>query len=239
MRQIIALTFGLIFITQLGYGQEKDNQPYIEVTGHAEKKIVPDEIYVSITIKERESGRDKISLEQQEKELKNALLSLNIPLDNLSVSDEQSDYVRVNWVKKDVVSQSKYELKLSTAQQVADVFEKLDELKIENAYISRVSHSKIKELKKEVEIEAIKAAKSKADYLLDAIGQETGSALIINERTSSGNNYYIDGIKINMARVRSLNEVKYVKSGQDISQGTIEFKKIKLETTIYVKFEIK
>src|SRR5690554_602138 len=136
MRQILTLTIGLIFITQLSYGQEqndKQSRPHIEVTGHADKKIIPDEIYIAITIKERESGRDKISVEQQENDLKQALQTLNIPLNDLTVTGAQADYIRVKWTKKDVVSQSEYELKVSTAQQVADVFSIIDDLKIDNA----------------------------------------------------------------------------------------------------------
>jgi uncharacterized protein YggE len=238
MRQILTLTIGLIFLTQMSLGQTQANieqKPYIELTGRAEKKIVPDEIYLSITIKERESGRDKITVEQQEKDLRQALTDLNIPLELLTVADAQADYIRVKWTKKDVISQSEYELKLSTAQQVADVFEKLDEMKIDNAFISKVSHSKIKEYRKEVEIQAIKNAKSKADYLLAAIGQETGTALIINERNSNPDDYYIDGLNVRGAR--SLASVQYIEP-KDKSIGTIEFRKIKLETTIYVKFEI-
>jgi uncharacterized protein YggE len=239
MRQILTLTLGLLFLTQISFGQTHtniDQKPYIEVTGYTEKKIVPDEIYLSITIKERESGRDKITVDQQEKDLIQALTDLNIPLELLTVADAQADYIRVKWTKKDVISQSEYELKLSTAQQVADVFEKLDEMKIDNAFISKVSHSKIKEYRKEVEIQTIKNAKSKADYLLAAIGQETGTALIINERSLNSDDYYIDGVNVRGAR--GLASVQYIVP-KSKSMGTIQFKKIKLESTIYVKFEIK
>lgn len=240
MKQILILSLGLIFLTQFSYGQEQKNfeqKPYIEVTGHSEKKIVPDEIYLFITIKERESGRDKTSVEQQETDLKKALQDLGIPRENLTVTDAQADYIRIKWTKKDVISQSEYELKLSTAQQVADVFKKLDDLKIDNAFISRVSHSKIKEYRKEVEIDAIKDAKSKADYLLASIGQETGTALIINEQKSNSDDYYIDGMRVLPGR--SSNAIMYEMPLQDKSIGTIEFRKIKLEKTIYIKFEIK
>jgi uncharacterized protein YggE len=149
-----------------------DNEiPHIEVTGKAERIIVPDEIYLSITIKERESGRDQITIEQQESDVKAALTRLNIPLESLTISDATADYVRVKWNRKDVVSQSEYELKLVEAQQVADVMGQLDSLKIKNAFLSRVSHSEIETMTKEVEIEAIQNAKEKADYLLEAVGE--------------------------------------------------------------------
>ncbi len=239
MKQILSLTISLILLTQFLYGQEqksKDQKPYIEVIGHSEKKIIPDEIYLSIKIKERESGRDQITVEQQEKELKQALNDLNIPLELLTVADAQADYIQVKWNKKDVISQSEYELKLSTAQQVAVVFEKLDDMKIDNVFISKVSHSKLKEYHKEVEIKAIKNAKEKADYLLTAIGQETGTALIIKDHNANSDVHYIDGLNVRGARSNA--NVQYLES-KSKSLGTIQFRKIKLESTIYVKFEIK
>jgi hypothetical protein len=240
MKLISTLLLTVTFLTHFLYGQEQKNfeeKPYVEVIGYAEKKIIPDEIYVSITIRERESGRDKISVEQQEKELKQALTDLKIPLENLTVSDAQADYIRVKWTVKDVISQSEYELKLASAQQVASVFEKLDDLKIDNAYISKVSNSKIKEFKKEVEIEAIQNAKSKADYLLTAIGQKTGTALIINDRSSNSPDFASESIQLRGSR--SSNNYLYEEPKQEKSLGTIQFRKIKLESTIYVKFEVK
>ena len=238
MRYILTLTLGLICISQMSFAQNHtsgEQKPYIEVTGKAEKKIIPDEIYLSITIKERKSGKDEISVEEQEIKLRQALTDLNIPLDLLAVADAQADYIKVKWTKKDVISQSEYELKLTSAKQVAAVFSKLDEIKIDNAYISKVSHSKIKELRKEVNIEAIKNAKSKADYLLAAIGQQTGTALIINERNSESGDYY----RIENRLKTSANFSRETAALNEKSIGAIVFKKIKLEALIYVKFEIK
>lgn len=238
MRYILTLTLGLICISQMSFAQNhtsSEQKPYIEVTGKAEKKIIPDEIYLSITIKERTSGKDEISVEEQEIKLRQALTDLNIPLDLLAVADAQADYIKVKWTKKDVISQSEYELKLTSAKQVAAVFSKLDEIKIDNAYISKVSHSKIKELRKEVNIEAIKNAKSKADYLLAAIGQQTGTALIINERNSESGDYY----RIENRLKTSANFSRETAALNEKSIGAIVFKKIKLEALIYVKFEIK
>ena len=238
MKQILTLTLGMLCMSSMSSAQNQrsiEEKPYIEVTGKAEKKIIPDEIHLSITIKERTSGKDEISVEEQEKQLKQALEDLNIPLDLLTVADAQADYIKVKWTKKDVISQSEYELKLSTAEQVANVFSKLDEIKINNAYISKVSHSKIKEFQKEVDIEAIKNAKAKADYLLAAIGQQTGTALIINESGSSRDDFYVYGNRdMKTFRNTSFNGAAF----DEKSIGAIVFKKIKLETMIYVKFAI-
>ncbi len=141
-----ALLFFLILATKL-LAQTTSNsvteKPYIEVTGAAEKEIIPDEIYIAITIRERHEGREKITIEQQEADLKEALKSIDVSLDNLFLSDANANYVRIKWRKKDVITKVAYLLKVGDALTLGNVFEKLDELKIIDAYISRVSHSEL------------------------------------------------------------------------------------------------
>ncbi len=239
LTQLLTATF--LLITTLTFGQpptpQPEEKPYIEVTGTAEKDIIPDEIYIGIVIHERNMN-DKKMIEEQEEKLKSAIKSLGIDLRNLSLSDANADYVRVPWKKKDVLTRKYYTLKVSTATLVGQVFQKLDSLEITEASISKVSHSKIDSLRKEIKIMAIKAAKDKADYLLATIGEQTGKPLIIRENEHQvhvvsnvsnqnylnirgsrvGEAYYVDGVKV---------------------ENEIEFQKIKIQSNIYVKFLIK
>ena len=225
---------------QTSLDSEKE-KPYIELTGTAEKEIIPDEIYIAITIRERQEGKEKITIDKQEADLKEALKSIGVSLENLSLSDANANYIRVKWKKKDVITKNEYVLKVGDALTVGKVFEKLDELKIVEANISRVGHSKLEEFKKEVRIMAIKAAKEKADYLLTAIGEQTGKALNVYEQSPS---YKIDDAYLNARGSRSenslyyANEIKMSESESD-KDKIIEFQKIKLQASIYVKFEIK
>ncbi len=208
--------------------------PYIEVTGTAEKFVVPDEIYISIALKERQEGRENKSIEQQEALLKKGLTDIGIDLKNLSLSDATSDYVRVKVAKKDVISKADYLLKVTTASMVGKVFEKLDELKIEEAQISRVSHSEIERFRKEVKIQAIKAAKEKADYLLEAIGEKTGKPLIVMENqmgiTPHSNAQFIE----DQQSLGLLSTPGYYAK----SEPVLQFQKIKVVSSIYIKFAI-
>ncbi len=51
------------------YGQTKPTEeiPYIEVNGYAEKEIIPNEIYIGITLRERMENKEKVTIEAQEK----------------------------------------------------------------------------------------------------------------------------------------------------------------------------
>jgi uncharacterized protein YggE len=234
----LLLTTGFSIYSQT-YTTSQDEIAAIEVIGFAEKEIVPDEIYIAITIRERESGKDKITIDKQETDLKEALQSIGISLDNLSLSDANANYVPVKWSKKDVVTKTEYVLKVSDAVMVGKVFEKLDELKITEAGIARVSHSKLEDYKKEVRIMAITAAKDKADYLLKAIDQERGRAIKVNEQTL---NHRMDDSNLNIRGGRSDAQYYYIdglKMSSIDSDKIIKFEKIKLQSSIYVMFEIK
>ena len=222
----LLLTFGLL--------AQNDPQPipHIEVTGTARLDIMPDEIYVSVTLRERAEGKDKITIEEQERQVREGLQEIGIPLELLTLSDSESDYVKISWGRREVISSKRYTLKLSTAVQVGSVFEKLDELKIQDAYISKTEHSEIVKLRKQLRIDAIKAAKEKADYLLEAIGEVTGHALEVRENEPSYYNTRLNNIQsYNFAEERSLSKADALPE--------IGFQKIRLETSIYVKFEIK
>ncbi len=215
-----------------------DERPYIEVTGNAEKEIVPDEIYISIKIKERYEGREKITIEQQDAAFKEALKSIGISLENLFLSDANADYVKVKWRKKDVIAGLNYILKVGDAVTLGQVFEKLDEIKILDASISSTNHSKMVEFRKEVRILAIKAAKEKADYLLAAIGEEVGQALEVYEKSINKVYNYDEGAGLNVKGARA---TAYYIDGVRVGEEAkaIEFKTIKLRASIYVKFGIK
>ncbi len=234
----------LFLITISTYAQSKIEKneiqlPYIEVTGTAEKLVIPDEIYVGFYLQEKYVNKVKISVEEQEVKLKDAIKSIGVDLRNLSISDLTADYIKVSWQKKDVLTKKNYTLKLPDATLVGKFFQELDKLDITDAYISKVNYSRMDSLKKEVKINAIKAAKNKADYLLEAIGEKTGKALVVREEEIANNNYnynsnypitYIDGVKVQ-------GSVNIPLSAKD-KDNEIQFQKIPVKYTIYVKFSI-
>ena len=233
IKQIVIMAF--FSTTLLSFGQinttKIEELPYIEVIGMAEKEVIPDEIFIRIVIVEKYVDKVKISIEEQEEKLKNAVKSLDIDLSNLYLSDVNADYVTVRWKKKDVLTKKEYTLKVKNAIELGRMFQNL---KIRNydAFISKVNHSKIDSLRKEVRILAIKAAKDKADYLLTAIGEQTGKPLIITENPQT-----IFGSEIQV--MASRNVVSSLKKVYDNKETEIQFQKIKLTSSIYVKFSIK
>jgi uncharacterized protein len=216
---------------------KEEQTPYIEVLGSSEKEIVPDEIYVEIVLRERFENKLKVTIEEQEKSLMKALLSIGIRLDRLTLSDANANVVKINWKKNDLINKKEYTLKLSTAQEVGAVYAELDKIEITQANITRVTHSKLDSLKKELRIEAIKNAKEKADYLLKAIGEQTASPLIVKEVENSDGFKVIQSVGFRGVRDFIGNDKDSVFEPE--LKGVIQFQKIKLHCSIYVKFGIK
>lgn len=228
-----------IIISNIAIAQDqitKEEKPFIEVNGVAEQEIIPDQIYISIIIREKYENKEKITIESQEEKLKILLKEINIPTSNLYLSDANADYVKVKFRTKDVLTKKDYTLKVSNATAVGQVFQQLEKLEINDANVSKVSHSKIDSLRKEIRIAAIKAAKNKADYLLNAIGEQTGKPFIVRENSVLNENVYTR----NLNRVSNYSNTRFSEeSDKSIDDEEIQFQKIKIQSSIYVKFLIK
>ncbi len=225
------LSLGSLLNAQSGTVPEKD---IIEVTGTAEKEITPDEIYVRILLQEKNESREKITIEQQEEKLRAAVANAGIELKNLSVSDVNADYMKVRWKTKEVMTQKAYLLKTATPQELRKLFTELDKIEVKDAGIDHVSHSKIDSLTKTVRIMAIKAAKDKATYLLGAINEKPGSCLVVREDNPA---FYINTANISNNNYSGYREGRL--ASFESTADEIGFKKIKIEYSIYCKFEIK
>ena len=228
---------GLFLWASLGYAQTINNnepKPYIEVTGTSETEISPDEIFITITLLERSENKEKVSIEKQEKELKQEIKDLGIDLSNLVLSDANADYQRLRKSKKDVIISKTFILKVGTADMLGKVYERLDKINAYDAYISKISNSKMDQYKKENQIKAIKAAKDKVEYLLAAINAK-GKVIQITE---TDNNTY-QPYQNNMYRVATKSMANVVSMDAESAPETeIGFKKIKISNAFFVRYEI-
>lgn len=208
-------------------------KPYIELTGTSEMEISPDEIYISITLLERTENKEKVSIEKQEKELKQELKDLGIDLSNLLLSSANADYQRLRKVKSDVVISKTYLLKVSSAEILAKVYERLDKINAYDAYISKIANSKMEQYKKENQIKAIKAAKDKVEYLLAAINAK-GKVIQITE--TDNNTYH--PYQNNMYRMNAKPMGVVAMDAEPAPEAEIGFKKIKISSAFFVRYEI-
>lgn len=206
------------------FAQNLQASPFISVTGTAEKEIIPNEIMISIILKESLNGKIKSSIEEQEKRLFEELRKQSIDLKKMTFDKASASQLTIRKKTNDLMNEKRYTLKLSTLQEVNQAINAFDEADVKSFYISEMTHSEIEEYRKEVKILALQAAKNKAKYLLESIDQKVGNALEVVEVTE-GNAI------IGRSNVAHHREEEYSKD--------IGIKPIVVKYSMQAKFEIK
>lgn len=215
---VFAILFALALTPAIA--QEQVLVKKIEVTGSAEKEIVPDEIYLSISLREYKMKNDRIvSIETLENQLAKAVKEMGVREENFQIENIYGN----NWWRRkkddpEFLASKRYRLKLNELNKVNQLISKLDPLGIEYMNISDYSHTRMEEFRKELKIEALKAAKVKAQYLVESIGQTLGEAIEIHEIDGGGPVYP-------MAQFRMSNVAMDAESqSQDIGFRTIKIR---------------
>lgn len=237
MKKLLILIF-LIQISMTAQNGQKNfiDLNYIEVIGKVETEIVPNEIYLTIIINEKDK-RVNISVEQQEKIMLKKLKASGVNLEKqLSVLDFMGNYTKHFFKKNGVTKRKEYQLIIYNSNNLGEIFQSLDEIDISNVSISKVNHSEMDKFRKETKIKALKAAKEKAKNYAEAIEQNIGKALFIQEQNVPNYNNRNYGLN-------TLNEVVVVRgygtSKKDKIQNNISFQKIKITASILARFELK
>jgi uncharacterized protein len=235
----VVFIFGISMANVLGQtalSMEKETMRKIEVTGTAELEVVPDEIYFSISLREyfkdEKNQRDKTTLETLEKQLIEAIKAAGMPRENLSISG-MSGYREWNGRKKPqfFLASKQYQLKLSNLTNINDLMAKVDDRGVEYVNVARVEHSKKEQFKKEIKINALKAAKEKAAYLLESVGSTLGEVVEIRELEEG---YYAPMVA-QYANVRMMKD----QAGGGATEPSLEYEKIKFSYRMQAVFRIK
>ncbi|NTS40509.1 SIMPL domain-containing protein [Flavisolibacter sp. BT320] len=239
MKQVLFFAAALM-MTAFSFAQDKNPYPRtITVNGSAEMEIVPDEIYVQVYLKEYEKkGSGKVTIDKIRQSFLTAVRSLGLPDSAVSVSGYDANNNNPWWRKKnkkeELFASITYQVKLRNAAQVDQLVDKLDDNATQNFYISRTAHSKLEEFRKNLKIQAVKAAKEKAQYLAGAVDETIGVAITINEPGEFYQPYYG-----NMASNRMMKTEMLQDASAAADQPQADFKKMKLRYDVSVVFELK
>jgi uncharacterized protein len=236
----IFLTLTLTFMQFASTGQTTDKanlaERIIEVTGTAEMLITPNEYTFKIILNERFENKETITIDKQENELKEELANIGINVQkDLTIADMSSVFT-TRRTKKDVLGDKEYYLKIYDLTKIEKLQQIADKLDLGKLDLVQVTHTELAKFRKEVKIEAVRMAKLKAEYMLEAIGEKLGKTMLIQEIID-----YIDyqnyldkaqGGQLSSNSMLSMQEA--LKSGEILS-----FSKIKLKYNVLARFEIK
>jgi uncharacterized protein YggE len=223
-----------IFISMALYAQAEKNfidQNYIEVTGHSEMEVAPNEIYMKILVNEKDVKGQ--TLAQTEKNMIAGLQAIGIDITkDLAIQDESSNFKNYWILKTNIVLSKEYQLQVRDAKTAGKVIMELQKLGISNVSIDHVDNNKIEDFRKEVKIKAIQAAQEKAMALSEAIHQTIGKAIYIQELNDNP-------LTLMQEKTRGMTIRGISTADNETIEPDIEFNKIKLAYSILVRFELK
>jgi uncharacterized protein YggE len=227
----------LCIITFTAFSQNNfDTRRKIEVTGSAEAEVTPDIIYFAISLKEyfKDNGnRNKVEIETLEQQLQKAVLDAGIPKENFTINNISS--YNYTWEKKknpEFLARKQYRIKVTDLSKLNQIMNAVDQRGIEYTNIESYDYSGMESLKRNLKVKALQAARDKAGYLAEAVGEKIGGALDIQE---INNEYYPQPIY----RANVMMKADGMAAPEAAPMPDIDFKKIKLNYQMRAVFELK
>src|SRR5690606_15678241 len=233
MNRILSI-LSIFLICQIANGQTKNfiDQHYLETTAKVDTLIKPDIIYLDILIREKDE-KNKISVEELENNMAEKLKILGIDVQKqLILSDLSSNFKKYFLKQKDIMKSKAYKLKVFDAQTAGKVIVGLEDIGISNVSLDKTEYSKIEELKLKLKSKAVAKAKMQAEYLIAPLNQKITKALFITDTYFQSYNYNgeLDEIVVMGFSGKRMK--------QDYQPIDIEFKPIKVEAEVSIKFGI-
>jgi uncharacterized protein len=235
MKKIITTAILAFFISGL-FAQAPNPYPKtISVNGSADMEITPDEIYVLVTLKEYEKkGTGKIGLDKIKTDFLNSCTSVGLPDSVITIASYEGNLLKKKRSKEELYASISYQVKFNNSKKMDELVNRLDDEATQSFDVVRVSHSKIQEYRKQMRIQAIKAAKEKAAYLTEAVGENLGTAVTITENSQP----FIQPQYFNISQTPHYAFKSKLNSDESSDSG-IDFKKIKVFMEVNVVFAIK
>jgi uncharacterized protein YggE len=240
MKQLCMLV-AILLITHILLAQNLPTcNPYpktITVTGTSEMEITPNEIYVQIDLKEyKKKGEEKVELEIIKEEFLKNCKSVGIPDSLISIASFEGingdDWWRKRKKDPQLLSSISYQIKFSEPGKMQLLAEKLNDEATANFRIVRVWHSQMTEFRKQIKINAIRAAKEKCIYLTTAVGEKISHAITISEQEPT---IFSNPLQFNYGYS---NTAQSDDKPGDTENSNVDFKKIKLEFSVSVVYAL-
>ncbi|RZL19309.1 MAG: DUF541 domain-containing protein [Pedobacter sp.] len=235
MKKLLAIAFAALFSLSAS-AQQVDLRKKISVSGTSEMEVTPDIIYLSISLKEYlkdNNSKKKVDITTLENQLFAAVQKAGLDKDNLTINNLSSyNYATEKKKNPDFLASKQYRLKVTDLNKWNDIIGAVDPKGVAYTNIESYDYSKIESLKKDLKVKALQAAKVKATYLVEALGDKLGGVIDIQE---VNNEQYPQP----MYRTSMMMKSSMADSSAEAAPAEIDFKKIKLSYTMNTVFEIK
>ena len=224
----------LLFAAPTDSTAQTTTDAYIDVNTTVEREVTPNELYLQITISEKDY-KGKKSLEEMQEAMIGALKINRIDIPECLTLNYMGSEVGYKTFSKSIKSQTEatYMLRLNDVATMQSVIASLEERQISDIELVRTRFTGEKELKAEMGIEAMRLAKEEAQMLAGAIGQEAGKALTISYWMNSGQT------QPRLYKARMANAVEDAAVEHPVGEPMISIGKNTYRFTVNVRFELK
>ena len=228
----LALALLVLFTLNISAQKTFIDQPYIETSATIDTLIIPDRIHLNILLSEKDT-KGKISLEELESKMIKKLAAIGIDTKKqLSITDLSTNFRKYFLKQQDVQKTKFYSLLIYDAQTAGKVALELEKENISNVSIDKLEYSLIEKLKLELKTLAIQKAKQNAIFLTKSTNQKVGALLFISDMQPIYNTMVGQTSAI---RIRGISSIS---GSQTYEMPDIEFEKIKVTSSVNVKYKL-
>lgn len=204
------------------------DQPYLETTAQVDTLVVPDKIYLSIYISEKDT-KDRTSVEELENRMEAKLKQLGIDTKKqLSLGSLSSNFKDYFLRKTGVLKSKYYALLVYDALTAGQVIQGLESIGIANVNFQKAEVSNLEALKISLKGKAVAKAKVQAETMLNPLGQQIQKAIFISDLNNVSYEY------IGRPRMQEMTMAK----ADGFEPIDVDFQKVKVSSTVSVKFAI-
>ena len=233
MRNITTLILLIIATKSISQTKTFIDLPYIETSAKVDTLVIPDRIYLNISITEKDT-KGKVSVEELESKMNEKFKSMGINVETqLSLNDLSSNYKKYFFKQQDILKNKNYTLILYDAKISGKVLIALEQIEISNIVIEKTEYSKSEQMLLILKTKAIEKAKSQAIAMTKPLNQKVGNAIFISDL----NNSVIRMLNGSVAGV-TIRGSKSLSEKNEFVPADIEFAKIKIETELNAKFKL-
>jgi uncharacterized protein len=213
------------------------NDKYIEVTGRSRKEITPDNLEVTITIREAENVKRENDLVEREKQIMQALRQFSIQDADIAIDKIAGTSGGYYSASNRYHISKVYKVQLKDITIVDNLIVKLFEAGANDAQITKLSNKNIEKLKSEAAQEAVENGKLRAEAIAKSLNISVGNAVkVIELGPVYQEDLYDADYEGNSKMYRAAGAVH---RGLAVETENVNIKKIVLSYNVAIRFEIR
>jgi uncharacterized protein YggE len=179
-------------------------------------------------------GKSKVDISQLENQLETAVKAAQIPKEDFTINNVSAYNYLVQKKKNPGLLVSKqYTIRFHDLDKFNAIVTSLNPNGVKSTNVVKIDYSRKDELRKQLLIDALNAAKSKAEYLLNGLNEKSGKIISLTESDNTNQDYAL----FNRMVFKSMTSQSYNENNIG-SDSDIDVKKIKLSFQVNAVFEI-